>query len=184
LGLPATSSPAPVPACPLLRCVAPGPEATLAATTVRWRSLSPSPAIVDAEAGSNSVTNRDQKDSLAGGVGEGPSVAWYASSHATGFSAGSGGDHTTWSGFVARGAGDEAGGASAGGASAAGVGCVASRTATRSCRSACRPAHARHSSAGIAGCASATSLVSGRSLRGGRSSSSKVAQTVVPSAAA
>jgi hypothetical protein len=146
---------------------------------VRWRSLSPSPAIVDAEAGSNSVTNRDQKDSLAGGVGEGPSVAWYASSHATGFSAGSGGDHTTWSGFVARGAGDEAGGASA-----AGVGCAASRAATRSCRSACRPAHARHSSAGIAGCASAASLVSRRSLRGGRSSSSKVAQTVVPSAAA
>jgi hypothetical protein len=155
------------------------PDATLAATTLRWRSPSPRPAIVDAEAGSSSVRNRDQKDSVAEGEGEGSSVTWNASSHSTGFSAGSGGDHAVWVGFVARCADDGAGAASAGG-----VGCAVSRAATRSCKPACRRAHARHSSAGTAGCASVGSLASGRSLRGNRSSSRKVAQTVVPSAAA
>jgi len=134
LGPAAASSPAPVPACPLLRSVAPGrfPAATLAAT-LRWRPPSPRPAIVDAEAGSSSVRNRDQKDSVAAqGEGAGSSVTWYASSHSTGFSAGSGGDHAVWVAFVARGADDGAGAASAGG-----VGCAFIRAATRSCKPAC-----------------------------------------------
>jgi hypothetical protein len=138
LGSPAVSSPAPVPVCPLLRCVAScrTPAATSAAT-LRWRSPSPLPAIVDAEAGSSSVRNRDQKDSVAAegeGCG-GASVTLYATSwlvssfDPTGFSAGSGGDHAVWIAFVALGAEDGTGATSAGR-----VGCAFMRAATRSCK--------------------------------------------------